>query len=237
MEALYLDDSYLKECDAKVESVKNGKYVVLDRTVFYPNGGGQPHDTGKIIRKSDGEEFRVVFVGKFEGRASHEVDREGLKEGDEVKCVLDWERRYKLMRMHTAAHVLAGGVLYKRYGAKITGNQLDVDKSRFDFNLENFDRELMEKAVEEANKLLENDVEVKTYYLPRSEAMKNPEMVKLVGALPPNIDPLRIVEIVGVDIQADGGTHVKNLKEVGKIEIIKLENKGKSNRRVYFKLI
>jgi len=237
MEALYLDDSYMKECDAKVESVKNGKYVVLDRTVFYPKGGGQPNDTGKIIRKSDGEEFKVVFVGKFEGRISHEVDREGLKEGDEVKCFLDWERRYKLMRMHTAAHVLAGGILYKKYGAMITGNELDVDKTRFDFNLENFDRELMEKAVEEANKLLEKDAEVKTYYLPRSEAMKNPEMVKLAGALPPNIDPLRIVEIAGVDVQADGGTHVKNLKEVGKIEMIKLENKGKNNRRMYFKLL
>ncbi|MEM4336023.1 MAG: alanyl-tRNA editing protein AlaXM [Candidatus Anstonellales archaeon] len=237
MEALYLEDSYLKECDAKVESVKDGKYVVLNRTIFYPNGGGQPHDTGKIIRKSDGKEFRVVFVGKFEGKISHEVDGEGLKEGEEVKCILDWDRRYKLMRMHTAAHVLAGGVLYKKYNAKITGNQLDVDKSRFDFNLENFDRETFERAVAEANEILGKNIEVKTYYMPRAEAMKNPEMVKLAGALPPNIDPLRIVEIAGVDIQADGGTHVKNLKEVGKIRIIKLENKGKDNRRVYFELV
>lgn len=237
MQSLYLDDSYLRECDAKVESVKNGRYVVLDRTIFYPKGGGQPHDTGKIIRKSDGQEFRVIFVGKFEGKISHEVDKEGMKEGDEVKCILDWERRYKLMRMHTAAHVLAGGILYKKYGAKITGNQLEPDKTRFDFDLENFDRETFEKAVAEANEILGKDTEVKTYYLPREEAMKNPEIVKLKDALPPNIDPLRIVEIVGVDIQADGGTHVKNLREVGKIRVIKLENKGKDSRRVYFELV
>lgn len=237
MEALYLDDSYMKECDGKVESVKDGRYVVLNRTIFYPKGGGQPDDRGEIIRKNDGQKFKVISIKKFEGGIIHEVDKDGLKEGDGIVCILDWERRYKLMRMHTAAHVLAGGVLYKKYGALITGNELDVEKSRFDFNLQDFNRELLEKAVEEANKILERGGEIKTYYMPRAEAMKNPEMVKLAGALPPDIDPLRIVEITGVDVQADGGTHVKNLREVGKIEIVKLENKGKDNRRVYFKLI
>lgn len=237
MEALYLDDSYMKECDGKVESVKDGRYIVLKRTIFYPKGGGQPDDRGEIIRKNDGQKFKVISIKKFEGRIIHEVDKNGLKEGDGIVCILDWERRYKLMRMHTAAHVLAGGVLYKKYGALITGNELDVEKSRFDFNLQDFNRELLERAVEEANKILERGGEIKTYYMPRAEAMKNPEMVKLAGALPPDIDPLRIVEITGVDVQADGGTHVKNLREVGKIEIVKLENKGKDNRRVYFRLI
>ena len=233
-EALYLIDSYLKECDATVESVKDGKFVVLDKTIFYPRSGGQPNDTGKLIRKGN-EEFNVVFVGKFDGRVSHEVDKEGLGPGDRIKCVIDWERRYTLMRYHTAAHVIAS-IVNRSTGALITGNQLEVDKTRFDFSLENFDREQFNQLVKEANETLQKDIEIKTYSLPRAEAMKIPGIVKLAGALPPSIEVLRIVEIPGVDIQADGGTHVKNLKEVGQIEIVELVNKGKANRRVYFKL-
>ncbi len=230
---LFLEDSYMKECEAIVQSVKDGKYVVLDQTVFYPRGGGQPNDTGALLRGDDG--FRVVFGGRFNGQLSHEVDREGLKEGDKVRCVLDWERRYTLMRMHTAAHVLAA-TMHNDLGALITGNQLETEKTRFDFNMEDFDREKFGQAVEKVNRVLGQDVALKTYTLPREEAMKIPGVVKLAAALPPSISELRIVEIPDVDIQADGGTHVKNLSEVGQISILKLENKGKNNRRVYFNL-
>lgn len=233
-EALYLNDSYLKECDGCVVSVKEGKYVILDRTIFYPRGGGQPHDTGKIIRGSD--EFNVVFVGKFENKISHEVDKPGLQIGDRVKCVLNWERRYKLMRSHTAAHVLAA-VMNKEAGVLITGNQLEEDKVRFDFNFEKFDRPLFEDFVAKANKILKQDIEVKIYTLPREKAMAIPGVVKLAAAFPPELSELRIVEIPGIDIQADGGTHVKNVNEVGQIELLKLENKGKNNRRIYFRVI
>ena len=232
-EALYLNDSYLKECESTVISVKDGKYVVLDKTIFYPKSGGQPWDTGKMLRGND--EFKVVYVGKFGGKISHEVEGQGLKEGDKVRCVIDWDRRYALMRYHTAAHVLAS-IVNRRTGALITGNQLGEDKTRFDFSLENFDRSMINGAVEEANDILGKDIELKTYSLPREEAMKIPGIVKLAGALPPDIKELRIVEIPGVDIQADGGTHVRNVNEVGKIEILECVNKGKSNRRVYFKL-
>lgn len=231
--ALYLEDSYLKECEATAQSVKDGKYVVLDRTVFYPRGGGQPHDSGKIMRGD--EIFNVVFVGKFEGRISHEVDKPGLQEGDRVKCVLDWERRYTIMRMHTAAHVLAA-TMNKELGVLITGNQLGEDRTRFDFNTEGFDREKFEEMVKKANEVLSQDLELKIYTLPREKAMEIEGVVKLAKALPPSINELRIVEIPGIDVQADGGTHVKNLREVGRIEILKLENKGKNNRRVYFTL-
>ena len=233
-EALYLEDSYLKECDATVQSVKDGKYIVLDRTVFYPRGGGQPHDTGKIMRGD--EEFKVVFVGRFEGKLSHEVDRPSLHEGDRVKCLLDWSRRYTIMRMHTAAHVLAA-TMHKEIGVLITGNQLGEDRTRFDFNMEDFDREKFEMIVKQANKTLSQDLELKTYVLPREKAMEIEGVVKLANALPPSIKELRIVEIPGIDVQADGGTHVKNLREIGQIKILKLENKGKNNRRVYFTLI
>ncbi len=230
---LCLDDSYCKECEAIVTGVKDGKFIALDKNLFYPRGGGQPTDTGKIIRGND--EFKVVFVGKFDGKISHEVDKEGLKEGDKVKCIVDWERRYKLMRTHTAAHVLAS-TMHKELGALITGNELGEDKTRFDFNLENFDREKFDQVVDKVNELLKQDVDLKVYSLPRDEAMKIEGVVKLANALPPSIQILRIVEIPGVDLQADGGTHVKNLKEVGQIELIKLDNKGKNNRRIYFKL-
>ena len=226
-------DSYLKETGAKVVSVEEGKYVRLDQTIFYPKGGGQPHDTGKIIKGS--EVYNVVYVGKFSGDISHEVDHAGIKAGDHVYCVLNWERRYKLMRSHTAAHVLAA-LLNKGTGALITGNQLEEDHVRFDFNLEKFDRSLLENYLKKANELFDSDVPVKWYELPREEAMKIPGVVKMAAAFPPNLPALRIVEIIGLDRQADGGTHVRNLREVGKVELIKTENKGKNNRRIYFKL-
>lgn len=230
---LYLQDSYVRECDATVISVKNGKYTVLDQTIFYPKGGGQPWDTGKIV-KGD-EIYDVVYVGKFSGEISHEVDRVGLRKGDTVHCVLNWQRRYKLMRSHTAAHVFAS-VLCKGTGALITGNQLEEDKVRFDFSLEKYDREILNKYVDKTNEVLGKDAPVRWYELPKEEALKIPGVIKMAKALPPDIPNLRIVEIVGVDKQADGGTHVKNLKEVGRIELLKTQNKGKNNRRVYFAL-
>ena len=231
--ALFLVDSYLKESDATVVSVNDGKYVILDQTIFYAKGGGQPHDIGKIIKGT--EVFNVVYVGKFSGEISHEVDHAGLQPGDRVRCVLNWERRYKLMRSHTAAHVLAS-LLNQGTGALITGNQLEEDHVRFDFNLEEFDRSVLEAYLEKANKLFGTDVPVKWYDLPREEAMKIPGVVKMAGAFPPELPVLRIVEIVGVDKQADGGTHVINLREVGQVQLLKTENKGKNNRRIYFKL-
>ena len=231
--ALFLVDSYLKETTAKIISVKDEKCVTLDQTIFYPKGGGQPHDTGKLIKGK--KIYNVVYVGKFSGEISHEVDQEGLKTNDEVDCVLNWDRRYRLMRSHTAAHVLAS-LINKGTGALITGNQLEESHVRFDFSLEKFDRGLLEEYLEKANKLFCTDVPVKWYELPKEEALKIPEIVKMAKAFPPSLPALRVVEIVGVDRQADGGTHVRNLREIGKIELIKTQNKGKYNRRVYFKL-
>ena len=137
------------------------------------------------------------------------------------------------MRSHTAAHTLAS-ILHQETGALITGNQLDVDKIRFDFNLEKFDQEIFLTYIEKANNLFKQDIPVRWYELPREEALKIPGIVKMAGAFPPELDTLRIVQIEGIDTQADGGTHVRNLKEVGLIRLLKAENKGKSNRRVYF---
>jgi misacylated tRNA(Ala) deacylase len=235
-DALYMDDSYIKEFDAKVTSIKDGKFIVLDKTAFYPQGGGQPCDNGKFVRKSDEKEFKVIFVGKFEGKISHQVEPENeLKQGDEIKGIIDWERRHKLMRMHTAAHILSA-VFHKEAGALITGNQLDLEKSRIDFDLENFDREKISVYTQTANDLIRKELPVIVSYMDRSDAEKEPSLFKLAKELPASIKNLRVVAIGDYDKQADGGTHVKNVKEVGTIEIVKAENKGKSNRRIYFVL-
>jgi len=156
--------------------------------------------------------------------------------GDTIQGKIDWERRYLLMRMHTAGHLLSS-IFYSKANCRITGNQIEIEKSRMDFNLDSFDRSTIEGYVNEANKLIQADAPVKTYFLPREEALRQPEMVKLAEATPPSEAQLRIVEIEGIDKQADGGQHVAQLKEIGKIQLVKLENKGKSNRRLYYTLI
>ena len=228
--ALYLRDSYLKVFEAT--AIKIGeREVVLDKTAFYPASGGQPSDTGALL---DGREvYKVISVKKIDGEIVHELDRAGLSTGDKVKGTIDWARRYRLMRMHTAAHLLAS-VFHSAEGALITGNQLDLEKSRIDFSLEEFDRERIEAGVAEANKIIKKNAPVKVYWIDKEEALKDRELFKLAAGFKHDLEKIRIVEIEGVDRQADGGTHVSSLSEIGKIEFLKVENKGKSNRRVYF---
>ena len=263
--ALYLRDSYLQNCKAKVVSALDahsalqngsatsqgerggGKLIVLDQTIFYPRGGGQPWDTGKLVRASDGAEFPVVAVVKAEGNISHEVSlpaRSGaeagspippLQPGDEVECQIDWAHRHRLMRMHTAGHVLSA-IMFRRQGILITGNQLDTGKTRFDFSMENFDRTAFQSLIDEANAAIARNLDVSVSFLPREEAMKIEGAVKLAAALPPDVKELRMVKIGDVDYQADGGTHVKNTSEIGKIIFVGAENKGKSNRRIYYSI-
>ena len=234
---LYLQDSYLKEFDAEVLDIKDNKFVVLDKTAFYPSSGGQPHDEGYII-DSENVKHKVIFVGKFSGNISHEIELNEaklLKKGDKVHCIIDWERRYKLMRSHTAAHVVSG-VISKELNAQIHGNQKSVEKVRIDFNTEQFDKDYMMELVDKSNKIIEEELDVKTYFISRQELEQNPELMKLAKGIPPEVNEVRIVDIEGFDKQPCGGTHVKNLKEVGKLEFLKAENRGKNNRRLYFKL-
>ena len=235
-EVLYLLDCYLKEFEATVESVKDDKYVVLDKTAFYPNAGGQPYDTGKFIAE-DGTEYGVVFVAKFGDTISHEVDKPGLKAGDKVKGVIDWERRYRLMRMHTAAHVISI-IIEKDADALITGNQLGLEKSRIDFNLENFDRDKFAQYMEKANELIKKGAKVNLYLLPREEALQKYErLTNLAKGFSDDIKEVRIVEIKGVTVEACGGTHLKDISEIKGVKLLKLDNKGKNNRRLYYELV
>jgi misacylated tRNA(Ala) deacylase len=228
---LYMDNCYLKEFEATVESVKDDKYVILDKTAFYPLGGGVSFDTGVLLR--DNEEFPVVYAGKFDDKISHEVSKPGLKQGDKVIGIINWERRYKLMKLHTTAHLLAS-IFHNKSHAKITGGNIEPEKARMDFSLENFDRQIVDDYCKLANELIHKNASIKVKYMEREEALKIPDMVKLANKMPPDVETLRIVEIEGIDTQADGGCHVNELREIGKIEIIKVENKGKNNRRVHY---
>lgn len=231
--ALYMGDSYLKNWTAKVVSVKDDKYIILDKTAFYPKGGGQPYDMGFIVKND--QKFKIVYVGKFSGEISHEVDKSGLNEGDEVSCEIDWERRYTFMRYHTACHLISN-VLYARTDAKITGNQIELDKSRMDFSMTDYSPEKLHAFVDEANSIIEKNLPVTVDYMSKDSVLQKPALARLAMGLPKDIKEFRIVRIGDIDEQVDGGTHIKNLEEIGKIEIIKTVNKGKNNRRMYFVL-
>lgn len=231
-EALYLKNHYQKEFDAEVIKTE-GNFVVLDKTIFYPNSGGQLHDTGKLIH--DNKTYNVVFVKKLSQDISHEVDKTGLKIGDKVRGVIDWDRRYRLMKSHTSAHIVSE-IIHKNTGALITGNQLDLDKIRIDFSLENFDRKKFKDYIEQANRIIQQNLPITISFATREEAFKIPQVSKLSKGLPDFIENLRLVKIGDFDIQADGGTHVDSTKEIGKLEFINAENKGKNNRRLYYKI-
>ena len=233
-ELLYLKDSYLQDFEATVTAIE-GRNVILDKTAFYPESGGQLDDKGKLVRISDSKVFQVLTVRKLGPQVFHSVDSEGLQVGDKVHGWLDWPRRHKLMKMHTACHVLST-VINKETGALITGNQLGLDKSRIDFSSESEVKERKKEFEQKANEILASSLDVEVKFLPYTEAMKIPSIVKLAKVLPPNIPELRIVSIGDFDVQADGGTHINNTKECGQIEITDFENKGKDRKRVYFVL-
>lgn len=206
------------------------KGIRLDRTAFNPRGGGLVSDVGKL----NGTD--VIEVVKQDEEIYHVVEKpDAFKPGDIVHALLDWERRHRVMRMHTTAHILSA-VVNRETGALITGNQIAPTESRIDFSLESFDRNKLADYVRMANDAARSGAEVRSFFMKREEVMKTPGFVKLAEALPPAVDELRIVEIGDVDRQADGGVHVKNTSEIGEIIIDGIENKGKSNRRLYFSL-
>jgi misacylated tRNA(Ala) deacylase len=226
-EKLFWQDAYIRDFEATVVSVDGGR-LVLDRTAFNPRGGGLVSDLGAV----DGQ--ALVEVLKEDDEIFHVFQAQPVfRPGANVHCVLDWERRYRIMRMHTTAHILSS-VVHGQTGALITGNQISPDESRVDFDLEQFDKEKMSGYIDEVNSVVRRGVEVRSFFMNRDEAMKLPGLVKLANAAPPSVETLRIVQIGDVDTQADGGVHVKNTGEIGKVVGLRTENKGRKNRRVYF---
>ncbi len=229
-ELLYLDDSYLKEFEARVVDV-NDDGIYLDRTAFYIGGGGQPCDTGKIITRE--KEYEVIGVRRED--ALHLIEGDKPVKGEKVKGIIDWERRYKIMRTHTAVHVVSG-VAYQQFGVIITGNQLYEGRARLDLSFENMSKELALQIIEESNKVVEKGLPVRWYYISKEEFKNRPELMRVNPKLYEKYDRIRVVEIENFDIQADGGTHVKNIKEIGKIELEKYQSKGRKNKRIYISL-
>lgn len=230
---LYQEDSYLREFSARVMRV-DGNVVVLDQTAFHPTSGGVDHDTGLLV--VDGTRYRVVDVklDRSTGDVLHILESEpGLNPGDIVRGFIDWDRRYRLMRLHTAAHIISA-IMYRDYGALITGGHVYPEYARDDFSIERFDRRIFEDAIAKANDVVRQGIEVKIYWLSREEALKIPGVVKLAERMPPDVERLRIVEIPGIDIQADGGPHVRNTREIGEIVLMKVENRGRRKKRIYY---
>lgn len=231
---LYLpDNNYLKKFEAEITKTGDG-YVVLDRTAFYKEGGGQPSDTGKI--SWDGGEASVTEVKKEQGEIRHYIEGELPEEGEKVEGRIDWDRRYKHMRMHTAQHLISWVVL-NMYEASTAGNQIHEDYSRIDFEpveFDDFDVEKIEKAV---NSLIEKGLEVEKKEVPREELEEMTEEGRTnLDLIPDHIDPLRAVIIGGEDVCPCGGTHVDNLEEIGLIKITDRKSKGENVERLKFEL-
>lgn len=235
---LYQEDSYLKEFEARIVEVTD-KGVILDKTAFHPGPhGGLDTDTGKLVLE-DGRELEIHRADMLDdGRVVH-ITRGSLDAvlpGTSVKGFIDWDRRYRMMRLHTFSHILAA-VLYEDHKAYVTGGHITPDYAKDDFSIESERwREVLEEAFNKSIEIASRCIEVKVYWMPREEAMKIPGIVKLMGRLPPEIEKLRIVEIPGVDIQADGGPHVRNTCEIGGVVITKMESKGRKRKRLYYAL-
>ncbi len=231
---LFLEDAYLREFEARVVKL-DGREIVLDRTVFYPGGGGQPSDRGTL--GVGPVHARVVDVRREGSRILHVLDIAIPDTVRDLRGEIDWERRHAHMRFHTALHVLSG-VIWKSFGAKVTGGQMRADRARMDFS---FPGEWTADVVAEierlTNEALAEERPVKVYELPREEALKNPALIRTqINLVPERVKTIRIVEIDGLDTQADGGTHVANTEEVGEIEITGHKSKGRQNKRMEFVL-
>lgn len=236
---LYQTDSYLKEFDGKVTAVDaDSRVVTLDQSAFYPGGGGQPNDTGQLASPSD-DVYPVEKVKKQGADVLHFLGGDGpLPEvGTLVHGKIDWDRRYALMRTHSALHVLCGTV-FRDYGALVTGGNMEPGKGRMDFEFERLQGELVGEIEAAVNKEVEAGRDIHVNILPREEAFQIPDLIRTkINLLPEGIMEVRTVEIVGLDLQADGGTHVLNTIEIGKINVVDYKSKGAINKRIYIEVV
>lgn len=231
-ELLFLRDAYLQQCDAVVQEVRDNA-VILDQTIFYYTSGGQPHDLGLIdgqvvteVRKVDGEVLHYLI----EGASMPTV-------GTTVHCVLDWERRYRLMRTHTAMHVLCG-VIWNEWKVPVTGGNMEPLTARMDFELPEVPEGFAEKVEKLVNDAIEHNHLIEVSFLPRDTAVVDEDLIRTkVSLIPDSVPEIRVVDIVGLDKQADGGTHVASTQEVGGVRVVKMENKGKGFRRIRVSIV
>jgi len=241
-EQLCYTDAYARSTVARVRHVEPGEapLLVLDRTVFYPGGGGQPSDRGLVVRTADGRSWAVRSARKNGGEIVHELgpgEAEPPAVGDELQVDLDWARRFALMRTHTALHALCG-VVWRDHGALVTGGNMEPGSGRMDFEFETMSGDLVDSIEATVNAELAAAREVRVNVLPRDEAFGIPDLIRTkINLLPEGIQEIRTIEIVGLDLQADGGTHVANTSEVGGIRVTGYESKGRINKRIRIELV
>jgi misacylated tRNA(Ala) deacylase len=239
---LCYSDAYARTTEARVDAVDEGgeaPLVVLDRTVFYPGGGGQPADRGLLLRTSDGRSWIVRSARKAGGDIVHELEPGRSRPpavGDRLTVDVDWARRYALMRTHTALHALCG-VVWRDYGALVTGGNMEPGSGRMDFEFERMSGDLVAEIEATVNAELAHKRDVRVNVLPRADAFAIPDLIRTkINLLPEGIEEIRTIEIVGLDLQADGGTHVSNTSEVGGIRVTGYESKGRINKRIRLEL-
>jgi misacylated tRNA(Ala) deacylase len=231
-ELLFLRDAYLKECDAVVQEVRDNA-VILDQTIFYYTSGGQPHDLGVIdgqlvteVRKVDGDVLHFLVEGSVMPAV-----------GATVHCVLDWERRHRLMRTHTAMHVLCG-VIWNEWKVPVTGGNMEPLTARMDFELPDVPEGFADKVEKLVNNAIAQNHPIEVSFLPRDTAVEDEDLIRTkVSLIPDSVPEIRVVDIVGLDKQADGGTHVASTQEVGVVRVVKMENKGKGFRRIRVSIV
>jgi misacylated tRNA(Ala) deacylase len=234
---LYQTDSYLRTFQATVTGVDEaGRGLVLDESAFYPGGGGQPADNGVLV--CQGVSLPVTRAKKIGADVFHYIggDAPLPEPGSRLQGEINWERRYQLMRTHTAMHILCG-VIFRDYGASVTGGDMDPLNGRMDFEFETMQRELVDQIEQAVNVEVGRALPLRISILPRDEAFKIPDLIRTkINLLPEGIPQVRVVEIVGLDLQADGGTHVANTSEVGRIRVVDYKSKGKINKRIYVEI-
>jgi misacylated tRNA(Ala) deacylase len=228
-EKLYQDDAYLRQFKARVLQAE-GEEVLLDRTAFYPGGGGQPSDRGSL--RQGGTSWPVVGLRGSPQGIWHRLEGAPPAFEAEVEGELDWDRRHRLMRTHTAMHILCG-VVWRDYGAQVTGGNMEPLRGRMDFEFPRLTQDLVKEIETKIRLEVEADRPVQTRILPRAEAFQIPDLIRTkVNLLPPDLQQVRVVEIVGLDLQADGGTHVAATGEVGQVRIVDYKSKGALNKRL-----
>ena len=225
-------DAYARETEATVVDVdSDGGVVLLDRTVFYPGGGGQPADAGELAG-DEGGAWQVAGAKKRADDIWHTVDGTPPPVGTRVVARLDWDRRHKLMRTHSALHVLCG-VVWRDYGASVTGGNMEPLSGRMDFEFETMSGDLVGEIEKRVNEEIDADREIRVRSLPRQEALAIPDLIRTkINLLPEGISEVRTIEIVGLDLQADGGTHVARTAEIGRVKVTGYESKGRINKRI-----
>lgn len=233
-EEIFSTDAYARTVEAVVQRVLP-EGLVLDRTVFYARGGGQAGDTGWL--RWPGGEARVTDTFRVEGVPVHAIEGDPPPPGTAVTGEIDWDRRHVLMRTHTALHALSG-VVWRWHGAKVTGGSMDMGVARMDFELERMSAEFGRTVEGILNEELAKDRPVSVLFLPRAEALADPDLIRTkINLVPERIDPIRIIDIEGIDRQADGGTHVRSTGELGPVRVVKTESKGKAFKRMRIELV